>query len=71
MSFIWNILFSSIGHVDPGEDDFTTALRETKEEAGYLITQTLKNSKNLLTFVSRFVAIPKQISKYFVMNAKR
>lgn len=23
------------GHVDPGEDDFTTALRETSEEAGY------------------------------------
>ncbi|XP_055842076.1 bis(5'-nucleosyl)-tetraphosphatase [asymmetrical] [Episyrphus balteatus] len=23
------------GHVDPGEDDFTTALRETQEEAGY------------------------------------
>ncbi|XP_031624608.1 bis(5'-nucleosyl)-tetraphosphatase [asymmetrical] [Contarinia nasturtii] len=23
------------GHVDPGEDDFTTALRETREEAGY------------------------------------
>lgn len=23
------------GHVDPGEDDFTTAMRETKEEAGY------------------------------------
>lgn len=22
------------GHIDPGEDDFTTALRETKEEAG-------------------------------------
>lgn len=22
------------GHVDPGEDDFTTALRETQEEAG-------------------------------------
>ncbi len=22
------------GHVDPGEDDLTTALRETKEEAG-------------------------------------
>lgn len=22
------------GHVDPGEDDFSTALRETKEEAG-------------------------------------
>lgn len=22
------------GHVDPGEDDFTTALRETREEAG-------------------------------------
>lgn len=25
----------STGHVDPGEDDFTTALRETREEAGY------------------------------------
>lgn len=25
----------SPGHVDPGEDDFTTALRETQEEAGY------------------------------------
>lgn len=24
----------SIGHVDRGEDDFTTALRETREEAG-------------------------------------
>jgi len=23
------------GHVDPGEDDYSTALRETKEEAGY------------------------------------
>lgn len=22
------------GHVDPGEDDYTTALRETNEEAG-------------------------------------
>lgn len=29
-------LYGSIGHVDPGEDDFTTALRETQEEAGYL-----------------------------------
>lgn len=26
-----------IGHVDPGEDDFTTALRETQEEAGYTV----------------------------------
>ena len=25
---------SPSGHVDPGEDDLTTALRETKEEAG-------------------------------------
>ncbi|XP_033151324.1 bis(5'-nucleosyl)-tetraphosphatase [asymmetrical] [Drosophila mauritiana] len=31
-SFHWS---SPKGHVDPGEDDFTTALRETKEEAGY------------------------------------
>ncbi|KAI8119415.1 hypothetical protein FF38_06877 [Lucilia cuprina] len=23
------------GHVDPGEDDYTTAARETREEAGY------------------------------------
>lgn len=29
------IALNSIGHVDPGEDDFTTALRETREEAGY------------------------------------
>ncbi|KAH8249073.1 hypothetical protein KR032_005635 [Drosophila birchii] len=29
--FHWS---SPKGHVDPGEDDFTTALRETKEEAG-------------------------------------
>ncbi|XP_017075486.2 bis(5'-nucleosyl)-tetraphosphatase [asymmetrical] [Drosophila eugracilis] len=31
-SFHWS---SPKGHVDPGEDDFTTALRETKEEAGF------------------------------------
>ncbi|KAH8287862.1 hypothetical protein KR018_003596 [Drosophila ironensis] len=30
--FHWS---SPKGHVDPGEDDYTTALRETKEEAGY------------------------------------
>ncbi|XP_064548469.1 bis(5'-nucleosyl)-tetraphosphatase [asymmetrical] [Drosophila montana] len=30
--FHWS---SPKGHVDPDEDDFTTALRETKEEAGY------------------------------------
>ncbi|XP_017471574.1 PREDICTED: bis(5'-nucleosyl)-tetraphosphatase [asymmetrical] isoform X2 [Rhagoletis zephyria] len=29
--FHWS---SPKGHVDPGEDDFTTALRETREEAG-------------------------------------
>lgn len=31
-----HIKFSIPGHVDPGEDDFTTALRETREEAGYV-----------------------------------
>ncbi|KAI9578742.1 bis(5'-nucleosyl)-tetraphosphatase [asymmetrical] [Glossina fuscipes] len=31
-SFHWS---SPKGHVDPGEDDFFTALRETREEAGY------------------------------------
>lgn len=25
------------GHVDPGEDDFSTALRETQEEAGFVV----------------------------------
>ncbi|XP_061392282.1 bis(5'-nucleosyl)-tetraphosphatase [asymmetrical] [Musca vetustissima] len=30
--FHWS---SPKGHVDPGEDDYTTAVRETKEEAGY------------------------------------
>lgn len=34
------------GHVDPGEDDFTTALRETREEAGYT-ENDLKIHKNL------------------------
>lgn len=31
----WGGLCCPLGHVDPGEDDFTTALRETHEEAGY------------------------------------
>ncbi|KAM7353151.1 purine phosphoribosyltransferase family protein Apf [Cochliomyia hominivorax] len=30
--FHWS---SPKGHVDPGEDDYTTAVRETREEAGY------------------------------------
>lgn len=34
------------GHVDPGEDDYTTALRETREEAGYT-ENDLKIHKNL------------------------
>lgn len=29
------------GHVDPGEDDFTTAVRETREEAGYSDTELI------------------------------
>lgn len=29
--------YSIKGHVDPGEDDYTTALRETQEEAGYTV----------------------------------
>ena len=37
---------SFVGHVDPGEDDFTTALRETVEESGYK-EQDLKIHKNL------------------------
>lgn len=31
-----NLTRSPAGHVDPGEDDLTTALRETQEEAGLL-----------------------------------
>lgn len=34
-SFI-NLSLNSIGHVDSGEDDITAALRETREEAGYV-----------------------------------
>jgi bis(5'-nucleosidyl)-tetraphosphatase len=34
------------GHVDPGEDDYTTALRETREEAGYT-EQDLKIHRNI------------------------
>lgn len=30
-NFHWS---SPKGHVDPGEDDYTTAVRETREEAG-------------------------------------
>lgn len=33
---VWQLICTiHLGHVDPGEDDFTTALRETQEEAGY------------------------------------
>lgn len=32
--FICRLPFQPSGHVDPGEDDLATALRETKEEAG-------------------------------------
>ncbi|ALC40220.1 Apf, partial [Drosophila busckii] len=35
--FHWS---SPKGHVDPGEDDFTTALRETKEEAGQVYDES-------------------------------
>ena len=34
INVILNLIYI-LGHVDPGEDDFTTALRETQEEAGY------------------------------------
>lgn len=30
-----NIVLNILGHLEPGEDDITAALRETKEEAGY------------------------------------
>lgn len=33
ITFLHNF-FSFIGHVDTGESDWVTALRETKEEAG-------------------------------------
>ena len=32
---ILTIVFCISGHVDPGENDYETALRETKEEAGF------------------------------------
>lgn len=34
LHYTFGISFSS-GHVDPGEDEYTTALRETREEAGF------------------------------------
>lgn len=30
-----HVFWFLLGHVDPGENDFQTALRETQEEAGY------------------------------------
>jgi 8-oxo-dGTP pyrophosphatase MutT (NUDIX family) len=33
MFFYLSLIF--VGHVDPGENDMETALRETEEEAGY------------------------------------
>lgn len=42
--FHWS---SPKGHVDAGEDDFTTALRETKEEAGYGFYCIYHNGNNL------------------------
>lgn len=43
---ISNHKFSRLGHVDPGEDDYTTALRETREEAGFT-EQDMKIHKSL------------------------
>lgn len=40
------LIFLPSGHVDPGEDDYTTALRETREEAGYT-EQDLVIHKNI------------------------
>lgn len=34
LKFIIFILCFPSGYVDPGEDEYTTALRETKEETG-------------------------------------
>jgi len=35
VSFLMLTFIFSQGHVDPGEDDFKAALRETQEEAGF------------------------------------
>lgn len=44
----WNVP----GHVDPGEDDYTTALRETNEEAGYTSDdlKIYKNEQKILNY---------------------
>lgn len=41
-----------LGHVDPGEDDFTTALRETQEEAGYSVDDLIifKEKQKILNY---------------------
>lgn len=54
------------GHVDPGEDDFTTALRETREEAGYS-EDDLKIHRNIsksLSYKAKYngVAEPKIVT---------
>ena len=34
-NFVCTFIYYIPGHVDPGENDYETALRETKEEAGF------------------------------------
>lgn len=54
------------GHVDPGEDDFTTALRETREEAGYTENDlnVHKNISKSLHYEAKYrgVAKPKVVT---------
>ena len=54
------------GHVDPGEDEFETALRETREEAGYSrqdleIFEGFKKELNY-DVVKRGVSLPKRVT---------
>uniref|UniRef100_A0A336LTB8 Bis(5'-nucleosyl)-tetraphosphatase [asymmetrical] n=1 Tax=Culicoides sonorensis TaxID=179676 RepID=A0A336LTB8_CULSO len=66
------------GHVDPGEDDFSTALRETKEEAGFSendliiftnITKTLDyRVKNVDKSVVYWLAELKDVTKSVTLS---
>ena len=55
------------GHVDPGEDHLTTALREVEEEAGVVA----KVPDPTVTFVTRYLntrGVPREIT-WYVMRA--
>lgn len=64
-----SLLFNSrkyfLGHVDPGENDYDTAVRETREETGYT-QQDLKIHKDMMRTLQYEVRGKPKTTVYFV-----